>query len=373
MSENVRIGVIGVGIGRWHLESFSEAPGADVVAVCDADTARLAEARSRYKIPRAYRRIGELLGDRSVDAVSVCLPNPLHAETALAALEAGKHVLVEKPLARCASEGREIVNAARRTGLQAMVAMKFRFTPEAAHLVRHIEAGHIGAPFYGWNRYIRPVGKGIPGRWFCRRELSGGGTLIDNGVHLLDITWHLMGHPKPVEAFGACYAHFGPRGKGIGEEDALAFDVEDFAAGMIRFANGATILIENAWAAHVPETEIAAWVCGTEGSGSLWPLRIVEEQGGRSTDVTPSADSLERTESQFAHFVQAIRQGIPNASPVEQGLVVLRMLEALYESARTGKSVHLAADAAEESDPAQLEVGEATLFGPRPGVVENPS
>ena len=341
MTSTVRIGVIGVRLGRWHVESFGQVPGCEVQAVCDMDPARLADVQSQFGVARTYERVADILADPDLDAVSVCLPNHLHAEVAVAALQAGKHVLIEKPLARTAAEGEQIVDAARRAGKQAMVAMKFRFSPEAQFLKRHVESGALGNLYYGWNRYIRPVGKGIPGRWFCRRQFSGGGSLIDNGVHMLDITWHLMGHPAPVEAFGSCSAQFGPRGKGLAAEDAQAFDVDDFAAGMIRFANGATILLDNAWVAHVHETQIGAWVCGTEGSGSLWPFRLVEDRDGASRDVTPAAESL-AGENQFAHFVRSVRDNVPNASPAQQGLVMLRMLEALYHSSQLGCSVRVA-------------------------------
>lgn len=340
MTDKIRIGVIGVRLGRWHVESFGQVPDAEVAALCDLDGERLAAVQAEFHVPRTYVTIDELLADAELDAVSVCLPNFLHADAVVKALRAGKHVLVEKPLARTVAEGEAIVEAMRHTGLQVMVAMKFRFTPEAAYLKRHIEAGHLGRVYYGWNRYLRPVGKGIPGRWFCRRELSGGGTLIDNGVHLLDVTWHLMGHPEPVEVLGACYAEFGPRGKGTPPEDVADFDVEDFAAGMIRFADGSSILLDNAWAAHVADTQIAASVFGIEGAGSVWPFQIVEERDGKSSDVTPSKDDLP-VESQFAHFVRSIRDGTPNASPAEQGLVVLRMLEAIEQSARSGRSVRI--------------------------------
>ena len=343
MTRPTRLGVIGVRLGRWHVESFLQVPDSEVTAVCDLDAQRLEAVKAEFEVPRGYTTVEDLLADDELDAVSVCLPNFLHAQVAIAALKAGKHVLIEKPLARTVAEGEAIVEAARHTGLQVMVAMKFRFLPQVAYLKRQIEAGNLGHIYYGWNRYLRPVGKGIPGRWFCRRELSGGGTLIDNGVHLLDVTWHLMGHPEPVEVLGACYAEFGPRGKGTPPEDVAAFDVEDFAAGMIRFADGSSMVLDNAWAAHVADTQIGATVFGSEGGGSVWPFQVVEERDGKSSDVTPPVEQLP-TETQFAHFVRSIREGTPNTSPAEQGLVVLRMLAALDRSARSARSVLLSPD-----------------------------
>jgi len=337
--DRIGIGIVGLGVGQWHLEEFQKVPEAEVVALCDLDESKLMDAGRKYGVSRLYTDYRELVEDPRVDAVSICLPNYLHAPAAIAALEAGKHVLVEKPLARTPEEAREIIAARDRSGKKAMVAMKFRFLPEAAYIRRLWEEGKFGEVYYGFNSYIRPVGKGIHRAWFYRRELSGGGALIDNGVHLLDITWYLMGCPKPVEAFGATYAEFGPRGKGgVPPEDAGAFDVDDFACGMVRFEGGASVLIENGWAAHIDRRVIAARIFGTEGGASVWPFYIVREREGESSAEVPDIAGFSFP-SQFQHFVDCVLEDRETFSPLEDGVVVLEMLTALYRSAEEGRSV----------------------------------
>jgi len=213
---------------------------------------------------RRYRQVRSLLKDRYVDAVSVCLPNHIHARVAVAALQAGKHVLCEKPLAATVRGARRIVGAGKASGRKCMVAMKFRFTPEAHYISRELSRGAFGEVYYGYTHYLRPVG-GIPtgtGNWFITKARSGGGALIDNGVHLLDVNWYLMGCPRPVYAFGSTYAKFGPHMDAIRD----SFDVEDFGCGLIKFDGGACIYLDNAWASMVDDTVIGLRVLGS----SLW-------------------------------------------------------------------------------------------------------
>ena len=200
-----RIGIIGLGIGKWHLDSFKQTKNAEVVALCDANEERLKKIGAEAGITKLYATIGALLRNKDIAAVSVCLQNYLHAKVAVAAMRAGKHVLCEKPLAASVKDARKIVQAEKETGKRCMVAMKFRFTPEAHYIAGELKNGAFGEVYYGYTHYLRPLG-GIPigaGNWFMNKSKSGGGALIDNGVHLLDINWYLMGCPKPVSAFGS--------------------------------------------------------------------------------------------------------------------------------------------------------------------------
>ena len=240
----VRIGIIGLGIGRWHLDSFLHTKHAEAIALCDMNERLLKDAGKAAEITRLYTDIGSMVKDRDVDAVSVCLPNFLHARAAIAALRAGKHVLCEKPLAATVQQAARIVKAQKASGRKCMVAMKFRFTPEAHYIARELQKGTLGEVYYGYTHYLRPVG-GIPtgtGDWFITKSKSGGGALIDNGVHLLDVNWYLMGCPRPVYALGSACAKFGPHMPAVRK----SFDVEDFGCGLIRFENGASIYLDNA-------------------------------------------------------------------------------------------------------------------------------
>lgn len=334
----VRIGIIGLGIGKWHLDNFLKTDQAEVMALCDSNEERLKKFGNEAKITRLCSDIGSILRDKDIDAVSVCLPNFLHAKVTVAALKSGKHVLCEKPLAATVPEARRIVQAVKKSKKRCMVAMKFRFTPEAHYISRELNKGTFGEVYYGYTHYLRPVG-GIPtgaGNWFITKAKSGGGALIDNGVHLLDLNWYLMGCPKPVYAFGSAYAKFGP---GIAEiKDS--FDVEDFGCGLIKFDNGACIYLDNAWASMVDDTVIGLRILGTKGGATMWPFAIITPENGKNKSTKPELEK-QKFQTQFEHFVECIISDSEPLSPASQGLEILKMLDGIYASSRTGKAVRI--------------------------------
>ena len=344
LSGGVRLGVIGLGIGRWHLESYLSIPEVKVAAVCDVDEDKVRTAATRYGIAKIYTDYRELCQGNSVDAVSVCVPNYMHAPISICALENGKHVLCEKPLSASLEEGKKILEAANKhPELTAMMAMKFRFNKDSVYVKNMAESGALGHIYYGFSAYLRQLG-GIPkmGTWFTKKRQAGGGPLIDNGVHFLDLLWWLMGCPEPAEVFGATYAMFGPHGKGAsgwtGKPSPEVFDVEDLALGTIKFKNGASIMLDNAWATFVEKEVIGMRLCGTEGGATLWPFRICYEEEGQIVSKVPDLENVE-SESQFRHFVDCIINNRQPVSTIEQGVSILKMLDAIYRSAEAGKSV----------------------------------
>jgi len=341
----VQIGVVGLGVGRWHIESFGNVPQAQVVALCDVDEAKLKATSEQVNVDNIYASYEELCRDETVDAVSVCVPNVLHAPVSICALEHGKHVLCEKPLANSVENGEKILEAARKSDRRAMVAMKLRYAREAQYIRGLVEEGRLGEIYYGFSTYLRDI-KGIPklGGWFTRKSSSGGGALIDNGVHLLDLTWYLMGCPKPTTAFGMTSTTFAPVGeankKTVAKAGPGAFDVDDFGAGLIKCENGASISLENGWSTFVKEGTCSVRVLGTEGGATLWPFEVMTEWDGRCVPVTPDAETLQ-AEDEFAHFARCIVEDREPGSTVEQGLAVLRMLDGLYRSDAEGGAVVL--------------------------------
>ncbi len=344
LSGEIRVGVIGLGIGRWHLESYLAVPEAKVAAICDIDEDRVKTAATRYGIAKIYTDHEELCQSSNIDAVSVCVPNYMHMPVAVCALENGKHVLCEKPLSSSLEDGRKILEAAsNHPELTAMMAMKFRFNKDSIYVKNMVENGRLGEVYYGFSTYLRQLG-GIPrmGSWFTKKKQSGGGPLIDNGVHFLDLIWWLMGCPTPVEDYGTTYAKFGPYGKGAGgwegEPSPEVFDVEDLALGTIRFENGASVMLDNAWATFVEKEVIGMRLCGTQAGATLWPFRICYEEGGQIVSKTPDLEHI-KSESQFKHFIDCILNNRQPISTIEQGVTVLKMLDAIYRSAEAGKSV----------------------------------
>ncbi len=330
--KKIRHGIIGFSVGQWHAEEFEKVPEIEVTAVADISPDLLRMAKDKG-IKKLYSNYQELCQDPDIDSVSVCLPNFLHAPAVIKALEAGKHVLCEKPLAHNLEDGKRIAEAAGKSDKLVMLAMKFRFLPETAFIVDKFRKGEFGDIYYSYTTYLCPLG-GIPNKpsFICRKN-SGGGSMIDNGVHFLDLQWHLMGHPKPVHALGMTCAKFGP-------SLSKDFDVDDFAAGMIRFSNGSTAVLENAWACMTQKGTFGLRYLGTKAGATIWPFSVSEGRDGKVEDITPDLAGYKHV-SQFQHFADCILKGVKCISPIEEGLELLKMLDALYSSSKQGKGVDI--------------------------------
>jgi len=342
----VRIGVIGAGgIARAaHLPGYQACEDTDVVAVADVNEECARRAAETFDIPQVFTDYRDLLALKEIDAVSVCTPNFLHKQPTVAALRAGKHVLCEKPIARTAAEGRAMVAAARKHRRQLMVALQWRFRPDAQTLKRHIDAGDLGEVYHAHARALRR--RGIPG-WgdFVDREKAGGGPLIDIGVHILDLTLWLMGHPTPTSVSGVTYAKFGHRGDVVGlmgQWDVKRFSVEDFAVGMVRFANGASLLLEASFMANLKENVFNTHLYGTEAGASVPPLEIYGERHGAVTDTAfPKLPKVRAHSAEVAAFVEAIRTNRPVPIPGEQALQATEIIDAIYASSASGREVRI--------------------------------
>jgi predicted dehydrogenase len=342
-NEKVGVGVVGVGIGSYHIQGYKRCPEAKVVAVCDINSERAEACAAQYEIANVYTDYAEMLNRSDIDAVSICTPNALHAPMTIAAFNAGKHVICEKPLAMTPAEGEEMVAASKKAGKLFMTAFNNRFRGDTQVLKRFIENGDLGEIYFAKTGWIRR--KGIPGigSWFTKKSLAGGGPLIDIGVHVLDLTLWLMGNPKAVTATGATYAKFGPYGAGSWStaEQTGDFDVEDLAAAFIRLDTGATVMLEASWASHIKEEKIFTTLCGTKGGADLDPLRIYTDMNGAQTDIAPSFPAQEGHLMEIRHFIDCITKGAPLISTGEHGLEIVRILDAIYKSAAEGREVTL--------------------------------
>lgn len=327
----IRVGIIGLGIGRWHIESYFAIPEIKVSAICDTDESKLKSITIRYGILRAYSSYEELCQSSDIDAVSICVPNHLHSPIAIYALEHGKHILCEKPLSNSVADAEKILEASKKFPyLKAMIAMKFRFNKEAIYIKRMIESGEMGDIYYSFASYLKQSGANWgKDNWRINKNLSGGGTLIDNGLHLLDLAWWIMGCPKPVEALGSIYSRENP-------EDSTS--VEDIASGMIKFDNGATIMFDSAWRSLIHDGTMTLRILGSSGSATLWPFRIIYEGRRQITSKIMEHTSIV-PESQFRHFMQCIENNRQPISTIEQGITILKMIDAIYHSAREHKAI----------------------------------
>lgn len=336
--------------GQVHLESYLRLPDVEIVGISDPRAERLAELSARFPVVNTYSDYEELF-KHDLDIVSIATPNYLHAPVAVAALERGAHVLCEKPMAMTAAEGEAMVRAAQAGGRALEVAFNHRRRGDVEVLKRYIDAGHLGRIYHAKATWMRR--RGIPGfgGWFTTRALSGGGPLIDLGVHILDMALYLMGEPA-VEAVSAMtYAEFGPTGRGSrGDANGVTYDVEDMATAFIRLAGGATLLLEASWATNSKVgDDFGVALYGSDAGAEIdvkrytWKdtLRIFTEVGGVPADLTPQVYEGQGHRKVVADFVAAIRAGDWSAYTGREGLRRAQIIEACYQSAAERREIAL--------------------------------
>lgn len=355
--KTLRAGIIGTGgiATGAHIPGYQKTPGVELYAVCDVLEDRARAVADKFGIPHVFSDYEAMLRLPELDIVSVCTPPFAHRDAAIASLEAGKHVLCEKPMALNGDDAQAMVDAWHRSrptyGNLFTVGFQSRFGRNAQILKQMIDAGDLGDIYYGRASYLRR--RGIPA-WgvFTSKAKNGGGPLIDIGVHALDLSLWLMGHPRPVSVYGVTYRKFGNR-KGVfnpwGAWDPATYDVEDAAFAMIRCENGATLQLDCSWALNIERSMQQTILCGTDGGAQLEPFKVFQEKYGTALDLAMPERPVEGhgnlTEAshtlQVRAFVQAIRDGTPPLVSPEQSLLVSRIVDAIYLSDETGESVRL--------------------------------
>ena len=338
------LGIIGAGIGRQHARGALGVEGVSIGAICDVNLDRARALAKELDLPDApiFADYRELIANANLDAVSVCVPNFQHASIAVDCLEAGLHVLCEKPLATNAADAQLIAQAATRSGKICMVGQVLRFRDDARALKKR--AGEIGTPYYA--RVMARRASGIPkwGGWFTQNDLAGGGPLIDTGVHIIDLAWWLANCPRPLSASATTYGALGPRKiglgmGGLGDADGR-FDVEDLAAGLIRFEGGFSIHFEASWALYAAGDERFCHLHGTDGA-LLWgdEPKLIASDG--SVEIMP-AEPGDAWRAEIEHFVRAIQNGKAPQPDANAGVTMMQMLDALYQSARENREIEIA-------------------------------
>ena len=340
--KEIKVGIIGSGsiATHKHLPGHLKVEGVSVIAACDIDLQRAQNFADEHEIEYVFDSHHDLLTMPEIDAVSVCTPNNFHAEPTIAALKANKHVICEKPIAGNAVDGQAMVDAQKVSGKILQIGLQSRFGTEARTLRRLYEDGLFGHIYYARAMTIRRRGMGLVPT-FMQKSISGGGPLIDIGVHELDVLLWMIGYPKPVEAFGYATRKFGHRHDIVhdGDWDRSKFDVEDFAMGVIRFENDLTVNLEPAWACHYQGMG-GSFFMGDLAGASYHPMRIYTDQDGEMIDYEPKP--VTGFSGEFESFHQAIRQDLPSPVPAEGVLMTAKIFDAIYESSRIGRSVPIA-------------------------------
>ncbi|WP_078551447.1 Gfo/Idh/MocA family protein [Bacillus alkalicellulosilyticus] len=356
----IKIGVIGAGnIGNVHLSIFDQLQeDVEIKAITDVFLPLAKKRAEEYGIPTVHETPEALINDASLDAVIVAVPNKYHAPLTIQALKAGKHVLLEKPMAINESDAKEILLTQRQTGKIVMIPHQMRWESIPMQVKEQIDRGELGDIYHvkaGWFRR-----KGIPGwgTWFTQKAESGGGPLIDIGVHLLDLSLHLMGNPKPVSVFGSTYAEFGPKKKGIGTWGTPnwngTYDVEDIATALIKMEDGSSLTLDVSWAVHM-DTDNNPFVhlLGSEGGASIRgdKGKLLTERFNQAMEIDlqkPEEQEGEERVRLSRHFVECIREGKEPISSALTGYTNNLILAAIYESSQTGREVMLNWDVEEE-------------------------
>lgn len=346
MAKKVRIGVVGASMGRWHIECYKTHPHAEVVGLAEIDDERLEDVGTRFEVPGLYPSLEDMLASEKLDVISIATPNRLHKPMTIAAFEAGCHVLCEKPMAMSATEARAMIQASEQAKKRLMINFSYRFTPAAQALKREVDRGTLGETYFGRTVWLRRLGLPRFGGWFGQKDLSGGGPLIDLGVHKIDLALWLMGYPKPEWVMASTYDHIG---RALAEKEGKTFDVEDLAVALIRFKNGATLEAEASWASHIKEGElIHARILGTKGGlvhrnideGYEFEAEVYTDKDGELVTTVPEPPK-DAPASAMAHFVDCISKDKPHIATGEEGLLVMELLDAIYESADRKEPVRI--------------------------------
>jgi predicted dehydrogenase len=331
--ERLRVGLLGYGfIGKLHANAVSGSADCELAGVWTLPDKTQEEFRGKYPAGRCYGSPEEMAADPTVQAVVIGLPNRFHHAETLRFLEAGKHVLVEKPMAMSVAEAEEMAALASDRKLTLMVGHMWRFDREFLAVREVVSSGRLG-------EIIKTKGYGIheswgPAGWFARKELAGGGALVDMGVHAIDSVRFLLGDPDPVSVYAVIGTHYGD------------YDVDDTAILMIRWSNGTTSLIESGWwQPHMDGPEASTQLFGRKGYARVFPTMAKFGPGEKPwlPKFPPREEHCDQHiyDGQMAAFARAVRERRNPVPGSAEGLVVMRICEAAYRSAAEGGVVRL--------------------------------
>ena len=342
-----RLGILGTGgIANLHMKQIRQYDRFDVVACCDLMGDRCESFCGQYGISRHYTDYRRMLENENLDALMVLTPNCAHMEPTIAALEAGVHVFCEKPMALTVGQAEAMVRAEKASKATLMIGQHWRFFNASQYIRRVVMAGDLGEIYYARIWHLRQMGVPWWGQ-FHRKDFSGGGALIDNGAHIIDLALWLMGSPQPVEVMGSTSSRVATRvdGERPNQNPAKAheFDVEDFASGFVRMSNGATLSLVSSWAINLgPKINKGLEICGDMGGARFDPLQIFSARHGALVDVTPQMDEQAEPHGLATeHFRRVILGEEEPIISTEEPLNALRIIHAVYRSAAEGGAVAL--------------------------------
>ncbi|SHO50811.1 Gfo/Idh/MocA family protein [Anaerocolumna xylanovorans] len=356
--EKVRIGIIGCGgiANGKHLPAIKRNGNFEIVAFCDLIKERAEKAKKEYgtESSKVFTDYKELLAEKDITAVYVLTPNKSHASISIDAMEADKHVMCEKPMAKTYTDAKKMVETAKKTGKILTIGYQNRYRADSTYLKRACTNDDLGEIYYARAHAVRR--RAVP-TWgvFLNEEEQGGGPLIDIGTHALDLTLWMMNNYEVESVTGSVYRKLADQkeqGNAFGEWDPSVFTVEDSAFGFVKMKNGATIHLEASWALNTLDVDEAkVSLCGTKAGADMKDgLRINRVQYNKQCVEKPDLasggvaffDGKSEKDSDIEQkvFYNAITKGEELVVKPEQALVVTQVLEAIYEAGRTGKTVY---------------------------------
>ena len=363
--KKLKAGIVGCGgIARQkHMPAITKLSDlCEATAFCDIIPERTETIKKEFGVKNAklYTDYKELVNDKNVDIVYVLTPNVSHSPITVAAFEAGKHVLCEKPMAHTAADAKKMIDAWKKSKKQFSIAYQNRFRPEVQALHKACTAGELGDIYYAKAHAIRR--RAVP-TWgvFADKSKQGGGPLIDIGTHALDLTLWMMNNYEPVSVSGSVFYKMGNlpsavEGNVFGPWDPKTYEVEDSAFGLIKMKNGASIYLESSWAINLAKSrEQSCTLCGTLGGAELFSgmsysneliyntvrhgMFTEEKASGGGGVAYFSGGSEDPGTSEARYWLNAIKNDTPPMVDPNQAYVVTQILEGIYKSAETGKEV----------------------------------
>jgi len=345
--EKVRVGIVGAGgIANLHARYYKEFPDVELVAVCDIVEERARDFAQRWGIPRenVFTDYVEMFESVKMDAVSICTPHAVHAQPAVEALRRGIHVHVEKPMASRGEDALRMWRAAKEAGKILMVGFQTRWSPELVAARRIVASGALGRIYY-CETTLGGRRRGIPGSpTFIKRELAGGGVVLDLGCYAIDNALYVLGFPRPLTVSASIEAAIGPQEGAVVEGgwawNPREFEVEDFVVALVRLEGGCTLLLKESWAMHANSLG-PSLILGTKGGLKYPPLEVYRDEWGYMTTTTLVLPQVDSFRMKMRAFVDAVKRGGP--SPVDPKEIVIEqyILDAIYESARRGREVEV--------------------------------
>jgi len=351
MKSKIRLGIIGVGqIGKHHLENCSKIPAAEMVAASDINEAELKKVAERFEIPNTYADFRELLERDDIEAVDVCLHNNLHAPVTITALQSGKHVYCEKPMAGAYIDAKAMFDTARRCNKKLSIQLSTLFSKETKAAKRLISEGRLGHIYHarstGFRRRGRPFVDGYGTANFVKKDVAGGGALYDMGVYHISQMLYLLGLPSAERITGKIYQE---TGMDEGRRKSSGYGVEELGLGFVRFSSGLTLDIIESWAIHLNPFE-GSFIVGSEGGIRLEPFSYHTSFGDMDMDATFNIDGadwrwhqLRENEDAYDspqhHWIAVLQDRVPLIPTDQTALQTMLISEGIYLSDKLGHEI----------------------------------